>query len=82
MESILDLKIDNVAAQLVFQYSFPSSREILDWAFENQEKRAELLNSLSIYRLQFGCLKTDLLWMVLARFLRDESGSSEGLGLT
>ena len=61
-----------------FQYRFPSSREILDWAFENQEKRAELLNSLSLLRLRSEVKNRPSL-NGLARFLRDESGSSEGL---
>ena len=62
----------------LFPIPFPKFEGNLRLSVENQEKRAELLNSLSLLRLRSE-VKNRPSSNGLARFLRDESGSSEGL---
>lgn len=62
----------------LFSIPFPKFEGNLRLSVENQEKRAELLNSLSLLRLRSE-VKNRPSSNGLARFLRDESGSSEGL---
>ena len=62
----------------LFSIPFPKFEGNLRLSIENQEKRAELLNSLSLLRLRSE-VKNRPSSNGLARFLRDESGSSEGL---
>ena len=62
----------------LFSIPFPKFEGNLRLSVENQEKRAELLNSLSLLMLRSE-VKNRPSSNGLAWFLRDESGSSEGL---